>query len=679
MRRQLWPAALAGNSRRLPLAVEQLEGRTLLSATSALADMFAESLIEPAAVNHPTPVGLTPAQVKAAYGINQITVPSGQLAGAGQTIAIINAYDNPNIRSDLALFSTTFGLPAANLTIAKQYINGAAPRTDSGWAGEIALDVEWAHAIAPGANILLVEANSASLSNLLAAVDYARNQPGVSVISMSWGASEFSGEASYDSHFTTPAGHTPITFIAASGDGGAGAMWPAVSTNVIGVGGTTLNQSSGTYISETAWSGSGGAYSRYIVEPSYQTSVQSTGRRGSPDVAYDANPNTGFAVYDTVPDGNQTGWFQIGGTSAGAPQWAALIAIVNQNRVAAGKSTLSNAPAAIYSLPSADFHDITTGSNGLRATAGYDPVTGRGTPIARLVVQGLVGATSATTLATTAGTSGLTRLLASATRNFVVSDEFLAASALDASSAVTESANAVARYVQATGQIFSPNQNTGFAPTTQPMAEQAAVSSNSLAGHGWLTGGDAVTLGDASPSLIGAKLAFAPGGLDGAGAASTGAAPLMGAMESSSVRRTDLRPLAVERVDAYFSFSGAEFSAEVSIDGADEPAPPSDEAMSFDFHFDDGSLSNVAGLVALAFGRARRPSIGQSLCESNYAAGAIASWNWCDSVPYSHWQRHRRRRDLELPCPTAALHMLTRRERFDSALRAVCNACTDRV
>ena len=181
-------------------------------------------------------------------------------------------------------------------------VNQAGTHTNSGWAGEESLDVEWAHAVAPGANILVVEAKSQSLLDLLSAVNTARYTPGVVAVSMSWGFGEMSNESSYDSYFTTPAGHVGITFVASSGDGGAfaGASYPAVSPNVLSVGGTTLNlTSSGAYQSEATWISSGGGYSLYEPEPSYQASVQSTGARSTPDVAFDADPNTGVPVYQT--------------------------------------------------------------------------------------------------------------------------------------------------------------------------------------------------------------------------------------------------------------------------------------------------------------------------------------------------------------------------------------------
>jgi len=400
-------------SARLRLEVENLESRTVMSASTVLDAITADPALSSLAVTRSTPVGLTPAQVLSAYGFNQISFSGIKGTGAGQTIAIVDAYDDPNIASDLHVFDQTFGIAdPPNFSVFKQYVNGVAPKTDSGWAMEIALDVEWAHAIAPDANIILVEANTSSLSNLLSAVDYARSIASVSVISMSWGSSEFLSETSYDSHFTTPAGHQGITFVVASGDAGAPAEWPAVSPNVLAVGGTTLNVStSGTYISESAWSDSGGGYSRYESEPSYQSSVQSSKTRSNPDVAYDASPSTGFAVYDTVASSGQSGWFEVGGTSAGAPQWAALVAIADQGRVLAGKTTLANAQVPIYSLPSTDFHDVTSGSNGYSASKGYDLVTGRGTPIANAVVRDLVSYTGSTSYTLTASSTSSHRVI----------------------------------------------------------------------------------------------------------------------------------------------------------------------------------------------------------------------------------------------------------------------------
>jgi hypothetical protein len=390
-------------------AVEQLEELQLLSA-SAVSNIVAAPLLTSSlsggttaassgqatpSVTNATPLGHTPAQIAQAYGFNQVAFSNGVKGdGAGQTIAIVDAYVDPNIAGDLQKFDTQFGL-AAPSSFTRAVEQGAT--TNSGWALETALDVEWAHAMAPDANIVLVESNNSSLSSLLSAVNYARNLANVSVVSMSWGAGEFASETGYDSYFTTPAGHIGITFVASSGDAGAGTTWPSVSPNVLAVGGTTLSTSaSGSYAGEAAWSSSGGGVSTFETEPRYQTSVQSTGQRTTPDVAYDANPNTGFAVYDSVPYAGQNGWFEVGGTSAGAPQWAALIALADQGRAISGLGSLSNAQSTLYTLPASDFHGITSGSNGNATTAGYDLVTGRGSPVVTSIVQALSGESTST-------------------------------------------------------------------------------------------------------------------------------------------------------------------------------------------------------------------------------------------------------------------------------------------
>ena len=310
--------------------------------------------------------------------------------GTGETIAIIDAFDAPNLASDLAVFDAHFGLPAPpSFVKVSESGSSTLPATNASWAQETSLDVEWAHAIAPGASILLVEANSASDLDLGTAVNYARNQPGVVAVSMSWGGSEFPGEQSVDALFTAPANHPGVAFVTSSGDNGAGVSWPASSANVLSVGGTTLKlDSSNNRSSETAWSGSGGGLSRYESEPSYQESVQQYGKRTTPDVAYDADPNTGVAVYDSLAYQGQVGWQVYGGTSVAAPQWAALVAIADQGR---GKSgPLGTLPGSLYSLPKTDFYDITVGSNGHPAPPGYDGVTGRGTPNANLLISDLI-------------------------------------------------------------------------------------------------------------------------------------------------------------------------------------------------------------------------------------------------------------------------------------------------
>jgi len=311
--------------------------------------------------------GLSPTQIRAAYNL-----PS---TGGSGTIAIVDAYDDPTVAADLNTFSTQFGLLAPNF---EEYKMSSGIPTDSGWALEISLDVQWAYAVAPSAKILLVEATSSSDTDLLAAVDYARSRSDVVAISMSWGGSEFSGESSYESHFTSNNGGQ-IVFFASSGDSGAGVSWPAVSANVVGVGGTKLTfNGGGAVTSETAWSGSGGGVSKYIPEPSYQVTYGVTGtnsKRAVPDVSYDADPNSGVAVYDSTPYSGSSGWWVVGGTSAGSPQWAAIQSL---GLTATNNNFYKDAKSASYS---SYLRDITSGSNGYSTKVGYDLVTGLGSPL----------------------------------------------------------------------------------------------------------------------------------------------------------------------------------------------------------------------------------------------------------------------------------------------------------
>jgi hypothetical protein len=430
------PSARAESRRRrslwIHLGCETLEHRQLLSASAmagALGSITAQTSLQLLPSATPAAAALTPQQIQNAYGINRIAFSGGGVSGngAGQTIAIVDAYNDPNVRSDLAAFDSQYGLAAPpSFTIA----NLGATTTDPGWALETALDVEWAHAVAPRANIVLVEAASATLSGLLSAVRYASAAPGVSVVSMSWGTNEFYGEWNDISAFTTPAGHNSVAFVAASGDQGAwsGPMFPSVSPNVLAVGGTTLSLASGSaYGSETGWSGSTGGFSgldngyQYgFTAPSYQTATLTAaglnfGIRTTPDVSFNASPTSGVSVYDSVAYNGQAGWFQIGGTSAAAPAWAALIAITDQGLATAGKGSLSTSQVLsdLYSLPSTDFHDITSGFNGYSATTGYDLVTGLGSPRADRVIAGLLAAngvseSSAATKSTATAPASLT-------------------------------------------------------------------------------------------------------------------------------------------------------------------------------------------------------------------------------------------------------------------------------
>ncbi len=314
-----------------------------------------------------SPTGLSPATIKSVYSFS-----TSSTAGAGMTIAIVDAYDDPTAESDLAVFSSQYGLPActtANGCFKKVNQTGGTsyPRKDSGWALEISLDVQWAHAIAPGAKILLVEAKSNSFTNLLAAEDYAKAH--AQYVSNSWGGSESSGESSYDSHFS----QSGVSFFVSSGDAGLPAEYPSASPNVTSVGGTTLHFSGGNFTSETGWSSGGGGCSAYETATSAQSSfsgygqVSCGGKRATPDVSLDADPASGVSVYDSTSYQGQSGWFTIGGTSASSPMWAARSAV-------AGVVVNS---AYVYGN-SISYRDITSGNNGAPCLVGYDLCTGRG-------------------------------------------------------------------------------------------------------------------------------------------------------------------------------------------------------------------------------------------------------------------------------------------------------------
>lgn len=332
------------------------------------------------------PTGLAPRQVRVAYGFTQV-----RNLGKGQVIGIVNAYDHPRIQNDLAVFTSHYGILPCNSSngcFRKIYANGVRPRTDAEWAGETALDVEWAHAVAPSAKILLVEAADNSLNSLFNAIQVAINN-GATVISMSWGANEFPQETSFDRIFI----NSRVSFVAASGDNGNGTSYPAASPYVLAVGGTTLfTDLYGNYQGEETWSGSGGGLSIYEVEPTRQKNLPiplANNRRGIPDVAYNANPDTGFSVYNSIPSPHGVGWFVVGGTSAGAPQWAGIIAIANSYF---GKNHGLSILRKLYGAanPSTgkyiyNYHDITFGTNGncgyyCTARPGYDYVTGLGSP-----------------------------------------------------------------------------------------------------------------------------------------------------------------------------------------------------------------------------------------------------------------------------------------------------------
>ncbi len=438
-----------GDSEAIPSAIsfQNLGGTNYLVFTDASSNPFADRDSDTFTLG--TELALfsgqvSPAQLRQAYGINQISFagPGGTTVtgdGAGQTIAIVEEGEDPTLGADLATFDQYFGIPAPpSFQIVNQ--NGiATPNNEI--VGEASLDVEWAHAVAPGASIIVYnseyEPNNgvASIQNLIEAMQQASQLPGVTVVTLSYGVSESTlaqvglNEQSFDSAFTTPG----VTFLAASGDSGiyanggdeVGVNYPAASPNVVSVGGTSIViDANGDYpgtgpSGEIAWGdatlsglaesggGSGGGLSAVEPEPSWQTgvvpaSIDPSGARAVPDVAMDSGTAQEYDVFTSTlsantsssgtSSGSAVGWLGDAGTSAASPIWAGLIAIADQGRVLAGGTPLTGYTQtlpALYSLPAADFHDILYGNNGDPAGLGYDLDTGRGTPVANLLVPDL--------------------------------------------------------------------------------------------------------------------------------------------------------------------------------------------------------------------------------------------------------------------------------------------------
>jgi subtilase family serine protease len=392
--------------------------------------------VDPAAARGPIVVHTyTPAQIRAAYqmpalptGLNYSSTSTGTLTtaqlaslGAGQTIYIIGAFDDPNIATELDAFNRQFNLPACNTvniavgqnlplapanttdlcTFSKVYADPAAsqsggtlspsaPSYDAGWATEMALDVQWAHATAPLARIVLIEAADASQTSISNAIALA-NRMGPGVVSMSFGAAEDNTTAALDALF----GQTGMTYVAATGDTGtaSGPMWPSVSPLVLAVGGTTLTYNAGNGTrSESAWSSTGGGISQFVSLPSYQnTNVQgfTYSKRSVADVAFNADPYSGQYVY-TMGSNNTPKWISAGGTSLGTPQWAGIIAVLNAQKALSNQGSVGLMQSLIYPAATSNgtlwganrpFLDISTGNSGTaQAGVGYDIPTGLGTP-----------------------------------------------------------------------------------------------------------------------------------------------------------------------------------------------------------------------------------------------------------------------------------------------------------
>lgn len=328
------------------------------------------------------PIGYGPTQLRTAYGVD--------VAGSNlSTIAIIDAYDHQSIKADLDVYNSTYKLPffpncsstvttscfmKVNQTGGTKY-----PKANAGWALEIAMDVEVAHGICPSCKLILVEASSASYTNLLAAVDRARIL-GATVISNSYGSNEFSGETAYDSHYNYPG----IAFLFSSGDNGYGVTYPAASPYVTAVGGTSLYlNSDNTRQTESVWAGAGSGCSAYEAKPAFQKDL-GCARRTVADVSAVADPNTGAAVYDSVVLRGQKGWFQVGGTSLSAPIVAGIYGLAGD----IAPSVYAN--SIPYTAPIGSLYDVALGVNGVCSSVnvylcsgvvGYDGPSGLGSPI----------------------------------------------------------------------------------------------------------------------------------------------------------------------------------------------------------------------------------------------------------------------------------------------------------
>ncbi len=332
-----------------------------------------------------TPRGETPSSIASVYSLTN-------LQSSGGVIVIVDAYHYPTALNDFNVFAQQFGLPQETSTNARAssnqvfqvvYASGRQPRTNCGWAQEAALDIEWAHAMAPNAKIVLVEADDAKFSSLFAGVDAASAISNAKEVSMSWGGSEFSSEASNDSHFT----HSGIVYFAASGDTGGAVIYPGASPNVVAAGGTRINRdASGTFTSETGWSGSGGGPSKYEARPSYQDIIQTIvgGARGVPDYSFDADPATGVSVYDSTSCQGLSGWLVFGGTSVASPSLAGIVNSAGNNTSSAAE--LAQLYQAVTNngsmINSSTFRDILTGTAGsFSAQTGWDFVTGIGSTL----------------------------------------------------------------------------------------------------------------------------------------------------------------------------------------------------------------------------------------------------------------------------------------------------------
>ncbi|MBL4930666.1 S53 family peptidase, partial [Clostridium paridis] len=323
--------------------------------------------------------GYTPNQIRYAYGIDKL-----DLYGENQKIAVIVPYGSPTIENDVSIFNKQFNLPDLALKIS--YPCGEPDKIDMNWAAETSLDVQWTHALAPKATISLIISKTDSIDDLLKCIDYAVSN-NEHIISMSWGFNEFQNELSYEKYFD----NKNITFIASSGDGGPQVNWPAVSPNVLAVGGTTLtlNKDSNITEKEGLWSNSGGGISKYINAPKYQGNLNvgaAKNYRSVPDVSFFADSSVGVAVYcSTKYNPHISGWTNLAGTSLGPPAWAAFTSLVNEKL----GYPIGNINEILYNLATdknqytTNFRDITNSTDNI----GYDLSTGIGSPIENMLFK----------------------------------------------------------------------------------------------------------------------------------------------------------------------------------------------------------------------------------------------------------------------------------------------------
>jgi subtilase family serine protease len=332
----------------------------------------------------------TPASLACIYQLVPIEVPgcnpnvvTTNVAKGSKAIAIVDAFHYPGALGDLRTFSSQFGLPApTSSSFEVVYATGTRPPdgTGSGWDVEAALDIQYAHGLAPNAKVYLVEAASDSFSDLFQAVDKATQlvaTAGGGEVSMSWGGAEFSTETSFDSHMAAK----KVVYFAASGDS-VGTIYPCVSPNVVCVGGTgnSRNPVTGKFEGEIAWANTGGGLSLYETRPPYQEPIRGIvhGKRGVPDIAAVADPNTGVWIFNAA----NGGWFPVGGTSVATPVMAAIANLAG-HFYASSATELNTIYSTIGGIgPS--WNDITSGAcgpyDGFLALQGWDFCTGVGTP-----------------------------------------------------------------------------------------------------------------------------------------------------------------------------------------------------------------------------------------------------------------------------------------------------------